>query len=156
MLHVTAIYHNPISPPRFSHFDPVYLRPPAPYWKWGFQSLEEMVIFFIKKWRTKGNRKRCFHNEMMMMMMISNLLYSFYNKFKEKKDIWRWTPGDKAVVPATELPFTYRISIALVPATELSLLWRHISPFKNINDVTGATALWRGRRLCYLAFTVIY
>ena len=28
-------------------------------------------------------------------------------------------PGDKAVVPAPELPFTYRISIALVPAPEL-------------------------------------
>ena len=48
--------------------------------------------------------------------------------------IWRWTPSDKAVVPAPELSFTYRISIALVPATELSLLWRHISPFKNMTS----------------------
>ena len=58
--------------------------------------------------------------------------------------IWRWTPGDKAVVPATELPFTYRISIALVPATELSLLWRHISPFKNIYDVHRHMYIYTG------------
>ena len=56
--------------------------------------------------------------------------------------IWRWTPGDKAVVPAPELPFTYRISIALVPAPELSLLWRHISPFKNMTS--QERQLWSG------------
>ena len=55
---------------------------------------------------------------------------------------WRWTPGDKAVVPAPELPFTYRISIALVPAPELSLLWRHISPFKNMTS--QERQLWSG------------
>ena len=40
----------------------------------------------------------------------------------------------RAVVPAPELPFTYRISIALVPAPELSFLWRHVFKRRNMTS----------------------
>ena len=69
-----------------------------------------------------------------VFLVMIDILQGTFNFRICRTYIWRWTPGDKAVVPAPELSFTYRISIALVPATELSLLWRHISPFKNMTS----------------------
>ena len=49
-------------------------------------------------------------------------------------------PGDEADLPATKLPFTYKISTLTFPrALELSLADAKNNPFRHI--VSGATAM---------------
>ena len=87
--------------------------------------------------------------------------------------IWRWTQGEETDVTAPELPFTYRIFNTLVPLQSCRLRMQKNNPFRNMTTKlnwerqlwTGTrmsksgmwtAALERERRLCHLAFTVIY
>ena len=86
--------------------------------------------------------------------------------------IWQGTPGDKADVPATELPLTYRISPSSFPLQSCRSRMQKIIPFeKCATHCIESRQLWSGfesveiryvsggsvagRRLHHLAFLVI-
>ena len=83
--------------------------------------------------------------------------------------IWRGTPSDKADVPTTKLPFTYRISTLSFPLQSCPSRYNYVVIFlkglffASACDSSGAgtrvsksgtwtAAFWRRRRLRHLAF----
>ena len=59
----------------------------------------------------------------------------------KSRNIWRGTPGDEAYVPATKLPFTYRISTLSFPLQSCRSRMQK-NPFRNMT-----TELYRERQL---------
>ena len=79
-----------------------------------------------------------YQNEALVLTIFTNMITYFKIR---KNRIWRLTPVDIAVIPATKLPFTYRIltlssrSRAVTPMTSWFKREKH--------EVIGATALER-------------